>query len=152
MGQTLRYWLAGKAVMMLALGIISYIVLAVLGVPLAMLLAVIVGVTSFVPIIGPAIAGALMVLVALTVSWQLAIWVIGFYLLLQATESYLLMPLIQSRAIDLPAGLIIAAQVMFGILFGALGVTLATPIAAVIAVAVKRFYVEDVLDETAKVT
>jgi predicted PurR-regulated permease PerM len=147
MGLTLRHWLAGKALMMMLIGIVTYIALTLIGVPLALLLAVIAGVTSFVPIIGPAIAGGLMVLVALTESSEMAIWTLGFYLALQTAESYLLMPVIQSKAIDLPAGVVIAAQVLFGILFGGLGVALATPIAAVSAVAVKRFYIEDVLGD-----
>lgn len=146
MGLVLRHWLAGKALMMLMIGIVSYIGLSLIGVPLALLLSVIAGATSFVPIIGPAIAGGLMVLVALTDSWQLALWTIGFYVSLQAVESYLLMPVIQSKAIDLPPGVVIAAQVLFGILFGALGVVLATPLAAVSAVAIKRLYVENVLE------
>ena len=146
MGRTLRHWLAGKALMMLLIGVVSYVALLLIGVPLALLLAVIAGATSFIPIIGPAIAGGLIVLVALTESWQLALWAIGFYLALQTLESYLLMPLIQSKAVDLPAGVVIASQVLFGILFGALGVALATPIAAVAAVAIRRLYIEDVLE------
>ena len=149
MGRTLRHWLAGKALMMLLIGVVSYVALLLLGMPLALLLAVIAGATSFIPIVGPAIAGGLMILVALTESWQLALWVIGFYLALQTLESYLLMPLVQSKAIDLPAGVVIASQVLFGILFGALGVALATPIAAVAAVAIRRLYIEDVLEDGA---
>ena len=146
MGTTLRHWLAGKALMMVLLGIGSYVGLTLLGVPLALLLSVIAGATSFVPIIGPAIAGGLMILVAMTVSWQLAAWTVGLYVLLQAVESYLLMPIIQSRAIDLPAAVVIAAQVMFGVLFGALGVALATPIAAIAAVAIRCLYIETILE------
>lgn len=149
MGTTLRHWLAGKAAMMLLIGLVSYVGLLFIGVPLALLLAVIAGAMSFVPIIGPAIAGGLMVLVALTESWQLALWTIGFYIGLQTLESYLLMPLVQAKAIELAAGVVIASQVLFGILFGALGVALATPIAAVASVAIKRFYIEDVLEDDA---
>ncbi len=147
MAEMLRHWLAGKALMMLLIGILSYIGLTFIGVPLALLLAVVAGATAFIPIIGPAIAGVLMVLVALTESWQLAFWAGGFYLVLQTVESYLLLPLIQSRAVALPAGVVIAAQVLMGIIFGALGVALATPLAAVAAVAIKRLYIEDVLKD-----
>jgi hypothetical protein len=99
---------------MLALGVITYVGLQLLGVPLALLLAVVSGLAAFVPIIGPMIAGALMVLVALSESWQLALWAGGFYLLLQTLESYLLTPLIQERAVDLPPAVVIAAQVLMG--------------------------------------
>lgn len=147
MGVTLRHWLAGTALMMIVIGIASYVGLLLIGVPLALLLGFIAGVTAFVPMIGPAIAGGLMVLVALSESWQMALWALGLYISLQAVESYLLTPVIQSKAIDLPAVAVIAAQVLFGILFGVLGVALATPMAAVIAVAIRRFYIEDVLGD-----
>jgi predicted PurR-regulated permease PerM len=144
--ETLRHWLLGTSAVMLVLGVVTYVGLQLIGVPLALLLAVVSGLAAFVPIIGPMIAGALMVLVALSESWQLALWAGGFYVLLQTLESYLLTPLIQERAIDLPPAAVIAAQVLMGLLFGLLGVVLATPLAAVAAVMIKRLYVEDLLE------
>ncbi len=144
--ETLRYWLLGTSAVMLLLGGITYVGLQLIGVPLALLLAVVSGLAAFVPIIGPMLAGALMVLVALSESWQLALWAGGFYVLLQTLESYLLTPLIQERAIDLPPAAVIAAQVLMGLLFGLLGVILATPLAAVAAVLIRRLYVEDLLE------
>lgn len=144
--ETLRHWLLGTSAVMLLLGIITYVGLQLIGVPLALLLAVVSGLSAFVPIIGPMLAGALMVLVALSESWQLALWAGGFYVALQTLESYLLTPLIQERAIDLPPAVVIAAQVLMGLLFGILGVVLATPLAAVASVMVKRLYVEDLLE------
>ena len=55
--------------------------------------------------------------------------------------------MIQCRAVDLPPALILAALMAMGRLFGFVGVMLATPFAAVLLVAVKRFYIEDVLDD-----
>lgn len=144
--ETLRHWLLGTSAVMLLLGVITYVGLQLIGVPLALLLAVVSGVSAFVPIIGPMLAGALMVLVALSENWQLAAWTGGFYLVLQTLESYLLTPLIQERAIDLPPAVVIAAQVLMGLLFGLLGVVLATPLAAVASVMIKRLYVEDLLE------
>jgi len=144
--ETLRHWMLGTSAVMLLLGGITYLGLQVIGVPLALLLAVLSGLAAFVPIIGPMLAGALMVLVALSESWQLALWAGGFYLLLQTLESYLLTPLIQERAIDLPPAAVIAAQVLMGLLFGLSGVTLATTPAAAASVLIKRLYVEDLLE------
>lgn len=143
---TLRHWLLGTSAVMLLLGVITYVGLKLIGVPLALLLAVVSGLAAFVPIVGPMIAGGLMVLVALSESWQLALWAGGFYVLLQTLESYLLTPLIQERAVDLAPAVVIAAQVLMGLLFGVLGVVLATPLAAVVSVMVKRFYVESLLE------
>jgi predicted PurR-regulated permease PerM len=144
--ETLRHWMLGTSAVMLLLGVITYVGLQLIGVPLALLLAVVSGLSAFVPIIGPMLAGALMVLVALSESWQLALWAGGFYLLLQTLESYLLTPLIQERAIDLPPAAVIAAQVLMGLLFGILGVVLATPLAAAASVMIKRLYVEGLLE------
>jgi predicted PurR-regulated permease PerM len=144
--ETLRHWMLGTSAVMLLLGVITYLGLQLIGVPLALLLAVVSGLAAFVPIIGPMIAGALMVLVALSESWQLALWAGGFYILLQTLESYLLTPLIQERAVDLPPAVVIAAQVLMGALFGLLGVILATPLAAVASVMIRRLYVEGLLE------
>jgi predicted PurR-regulated permease PerM len=144
--ETLRHWMLGTSAVMLLLGVITYAGLQLIGVPLALLLAVASGLAAFVPIIGPMIAGALMVLVALSESWQLALWAGGFYILLQTLESYLLTPLIQERAVDLPPAVVIAAQVLMGLLFGILGVILATPLAAAASVMIRRLYVEGLLE------
>jgi predicted PurR-regulated permease PerM len=145
-GETLRHWMLGTSFTMLVLGVVTYVGLQLIGVPLALLLAVVSGLAAFVPIIGPMVAGGLMVLVALSESWQLALWAGGFYVVLQTLESYLLTPLIQERAVDLPPAAVIAAQVLMGLLFGILGVILATPLAAVAAVLIRRLYVEDLLE------
>jgi predicted PurR-regulated permease PerM len=144
--ETLRHWLLGTSAIMLFLGVLSYVALKLIGVPLALLLAVVSGLAAFVPIVGPMVAGGLMVLVALSESWQLALWAGGFYLVLQGLESYLLTPLIQERAVALPPAVVIAAQVLMGLLFGILGVILATPLAALALVMIKRLYVEDLLE------
>lgn len=65
----------------------------------------------------------------------------------QSVESYLVTPLIQQRTISLPPGLTISAQIGMGLLFGAGGVVLATPLAAAGLVAVKKLYVEDILEK-----
>jgi len=142
----LRSWLLGTSAVMLMLGIVSYAALKLIGVPLALLLAVLSGLAAFVPLIGPMIAGSLMILVALSESWQLAVWAAGFYVVLQTLESYLLTPLIQQRAVALPPVLVISAQILMGILLGIMGVVVATPLAAVALILVKRLYVEDLIE------
>ena len=61
----------------------------------------------------------------------------------------MLTPLIQRRAVSLPPALIMASLVIMGLLFGFVGIILATPFAAVMMVLVKRLYIEDVLGDTA---
>lgn len=143
----LRRWLVGQIAMMAIIGTSSYIVLTLIGVPLALMLSFIAGLTAFIPYIGPLIGGGAMILVATTQDLSLGLIVIGFYLVLQLVESYLLTPMIQSRAIFVPPALVILAQVVFGVLFGVLGIALATPLTAVIAVIVSRLYFHEPLED-----
>lgn len=136
----LRRWLLGQIIMMLIIGGGSYIVLTLLGVPLALLLSFIAGLTAFVPYIGALIGGGIMVLVAATQDLTLGLLVLGFYMFIQIVEGYFLTPMIQSRAIFVPPVIVILAQVIFGVLFGLLGIILATPLAAIAGVIVSRLY------------
>jgi predicted PurR-regulated permease PerM len=146
----LRRWLFGQILMMLIIGVSSYVVLSLLGVPLALFLSFVAGLTAFVPYIGPLIGGGLMILVAATQSLSLGLIVVGFYIVLQTAESYLLTPMIQARAIFVPPVLVILAQVIFGVLFGILGVALATPLAAITGVIVSHLYFHEPVKEHAK--
>ena len=65
------------------------------------------------------------------------------HVVIQTLEGYLLAPLIQRRAVDVPPVLTLAAVMLSGTLFGAMGVALATPLVAALKVAVARLYVED---------
>ena len=69
----------------------------------------------------------------------------------RSLESYVLAPLVQHRAVHLPPAVILFAQVLMGVIVGALGVAVATPLAAAVMVAVSMLYVEDALgDKNAK--
>ena len=73
------------------------------------------------------------------------------YVGVQFVESYVLAPLVQQRAVHLPPAAILFAQVLMGAIVGALGVAVATPLAAAVMVAVSMLYVEDALgDKNAK--
>jgi predicted PurR-regulated permease PerM len=67
-------------------------------------------------------------------------------------ESYLLAPLVQHKAVHLPPAVVLFSQILMGVVVGALGVAVATPLAAAVMVAVSMLYVEDALgDKPAKV-
>ena len=84
-------------------------------------------------------------LAAMAQGTTMVLWALGVHVVIQTLEGYLLAPLIQKRAVDLPPVLTLAAVMLGGALFGALGIALATPLVAVIKVAVVRLYVEDQL-------
>ena len=146
-GRTLRWWFIGQLVSMSAVGIMSYVGLLLLGVPLALALAVIAFLATFIPFIGPALSAIPVLVVAFSESVQLAISALALYTVIQCIEGYILTPMVQRKSVALPPALTITAQVLLGVLVGAIGVIFATPLAAAGLVAVKMLYVEDVLGD-----
>lgn len=147
MGDSLSSWLLGKAVSMLIVGTTTAIGLSLLGVPLALILGVIAGLLDFIPYLGPIMAGIPAVLLALSISPDLALYALMLFAAINMLEGYVLQPMIEAKAIDLPPALVIVMQLVFGTLFGFAGVALATPLAAVLSVLVKMLYIEDVLGD-----
>jgi predicted PurR-regulated permease PerM len=100
------------------------------------------GLMEFVPYIGPFVAAVPAILVGFADSPQLALKIALLFLFIQSLESYVLAPLIQHKAVYLPPAVILFAQVLMGVIVGALGVAVATPLAAAVMVAVSMLYVE----------
>jgi predicted PurR-regulated permease PerM len=134
----LRYWLFGTMLSMLLIGVLTWLGLTLLGVPLALILAVIAGLLAFIPNIGPVISAVPAVLLSLLEGPQMALYVALLYIGVQTVESYLVTPFIQRRTVSLPPALTIAAQFLLGMLAGAFGLFVATPLAAVGLTVVKR--------------
>jgi predicted PurR-regulated permease PerM len=139
-GDRLRRWLVGQGISMALIGSFTYVGLLILGVPIAFVLALFAGLAGFLPYLGPIIGAIPMVLVAGGESLNLALWVVGLYALIQFLESYLLTPLIQSRAVQLPPAVVILSQLMLGAVFGILGLALATPLAAAATVPLRHMF------------
>ena len=147
-GETLRHWLVGRAFLMVTNGALTAIGLWLLGIPLALTLGLIAGLLNFIPNIGPLIAGVPAVLIAWTVGPMPALYVLVLYVVLQSLDGYVLTPLVQQRTVALAPALTIAAQVLFGVLAGTMGLLLATPLTAAALVIVRKLYLEDVLGDT----
>ena len=147
MGDELGRWLLGKFTSMVLVGLFTTVGLYLLDVPLALILGIIAGLLDFVPYLGPIMAGIPAVLIAFSISPELALYTVLLFAGVQLVEGYVLQPLIESRAVDLPPALTIVMQLVFGTLFGFAGVALATPLAAGLKVLVQMLYVEDVLGD-----
>jgi predicted PurR-regulated permease PerM len=145
-GATLRNWLTAQLLAMTVVGMLTGLGLWLAGVPLAFALGLIAGLLAFIPNIGPIIAIAPALLLALPEGRTTLLIVLAVYLGVQALESYVITPLIQQEKVSLPPALVIAAQLLFGVLFGILGLALATPIAAVVMTIVGMVYVQSYLD------
>lgn len=145
---TLSHWLIGRFAGMLLVSVSSYIGLLLLEVPLPMSLAVLAGLLTFIPNLGPIISAIPAVLLGYMESPSTALYVVLLYLGIQAVESYIVTPLIQQREISLPPVLTLTSQILFVNIFGFLGLLLATPITATVLVLVKMLYIEDVLGKS----
>lgn len=146
-GETLRRWLVGRAILMVVNGVFTALGLWILGIPLALTLGAIAGLLNFVPNIGPIIAGVPAVLIAWTLGPVPALYVLLLYISLQSLDGYVLTPLIQQRTVALAPALTITAQLLFGVLAGTMGLLLATPLTAATLVLIRKVYLEDVLGE-----
>ena len=146
-GEVLRRWLLAQSLLAVVVALIVAAGLLALGAPFALPLALLAGLMEFVPYIGPLVAAVPAVVVGFAESPQLAGWIALLYLGVQLLESYLLAPLVQHRAVDLPPAMVIFSQVLMGVVVGGLGVAVATPLAAAALVAVNMLYVQDVLGE-----
>ena len=131
-GFTLRRLMFGRIVGMLFEGVFTWIMLWAGGVPMAALLGLLTGLLAFVPNIGAIISGVLMVAVGFSAGTGTGLWAIFVYFLVQNVDAYLIVPYIARRTVDLAPALVLAAQLLFGALFGVLGLLLADPIVATI--------------------
>ena len=147
MGQTLRYWLLGQLVRNITLAVMVGVALNFLGLPGASLLGLQAGVANFIPYLGPLVAAGPVALVAMPLGVPTLIWAIVLYFSIQTVEGFVFAPLIQRGAVDIPPVWTLLAIVIFGAMFGAMGIALATPLLAIGRIAVLRLYIEDCLGD-----
>ena len=148
-GRALRWWITGQLIIMLAVGTLTFLGLWLIGLPFSLALAFLAGLFEFIPFLGPILAFIPIILLALLDSPTTALYATGIYLLVQQAESYLITPLVQKKAVELPPALTVFSVVLMGVLTGSLGVLLATPLMVVVLVTVRMVYVRDILgDET----
>jgi predicted PurR-regulated permease PerM len=123
-------YVLGAAVIAVIAGILTFVWLLILGVPYPLLLAIGVALLDFVPVIGSTVGGALICLVALTVSLPVGIATAVFFLIYRFVEDYLLVPRIIGRAVQVSALATVVAVLFGGVLFGVVGALVAIPTAA----------------------
>jgi len=146
-GTAMVQWMKGTAVGMIIVGTMSWIGLWILGVPAALALGIMAGLLEFIPYIGPTLSFLPATLVALAVSPEKALWVLGLYCIVQGLESNVVMPLLMKRMVELPPALTLLFQAVMATLFGFLGLLLAVPILATSKILIQELYVEGVADE-----
>lgn len=150
-GRALLWWLLAQLASMVIIGTLTWLGLMLLGIPLAPVLGLIAGVFEFVPVVGPIVSAVPAILVAFVQGPTQALYVLLLYVGIQQVESYLVTPLVQEQGTSLPPALTLLATIIFGILFGPLGIIVATPLMVVVFVLTKLLYVEGVLGSATNV-
>jgi predicted PurR-regulated permease PerM len=138
MAFTMRRLMFGRLVGMVFEGFFTYAMLALYGVPMAALLSILTGLLAFIPNIGAFISGVLMVMVGFSGGTDMGLYTIFVYFLVQNIDGYIVIPMIARKTVDLAPALVLAAQLIMGILFGILGLFLADPLMAMIKVVLER--------------
>lgn len=138
-GFTLRRLMFGRVVGMAFEGLFTFLLLWAGGVPMAALLGLITGLLAFLPNIGAIVSGLLMVAVGFSAGTGTGLWAIFVYFFVQNVDGYLVVPYIARRTVNLAPAVVLAAQLVFGALFGILGLLLADPIVASTKVALEEF-------------
>jgi predicted PurR-regulated permease PerM len=144
--QALGGWLAGMTLSATIVFLLTWAGLALLQVPLALLSALLCGLLTFVPTIGPTAATLLPLSVALLVSPAKVLQVLVLRLLLQNGEAFLLTPLLLRRTVNLLPTVALMAQLSLGALLGLPGVLLALPLVVVLQVVCQQVLVRGLMD------
>lgn len=126
-------WMQGQIVLAVIVGILSYLGLMILGVPYALLLAVLAAICELIPIFGQIIAAVPAIAIAFTHGGLTeALLVLGLYLVIQQFESHLIYPIVVKKVVGIPPLLVILALLVGYKMLGFLGVLISVPVAGAI--------------------
>jgi len=124
-------YVAGAFIVAICAGISTLIFSFVVGLSdYAFALAFVVGLFSLIPVVGAFVSGAIITLLALTVSPTVALIALVYYLAYQQLESYLIYPRIMKKSVNIPGSVTVVAALVGGALLGIVGALLAVPVAA----------------------
>ena len=134
MGFTMRRLMFGRLIGMAVEGFGTGIPLSLARVTMAALLGMLTRQLAFLPNIGSIISGVLIILVGFSAGVDTGIWAIIIYVAVQVIDGNIIVPWVARRSVDLAPALILGAQLLFGTLFGIVGLALADPIVAMIKI------------------
>ena len=139
-------WLSGMTLSATLVFLLTWAGLALLNAPLALLSALVCGLLTFVPTIGPTAATLLPTGLALLQSPELMVSVLVYRLVLQNLEAFLITPLLLRRTVNLLPTVALTAQLGMGALLGLPGVLLALPLVVVMQVIMQTVVVQQIMD------
>lgn len=147
---TLRIWLQGQILLMVIVGVATWLGLALLGIEQAIALGVLAGLFSFVPNFGPIAALIPSLAVGFAQAPQSVLWIILIIYGTSFIQSQLIAPLLFKESLNLPPVLVLIGQIFAAVFFGFLGIMLAVPIIAILMILVQEVYVRDFLGDEPK--
>jgi predicted PurR-regulated permease PerM len=139
---TLERWLIAQMITMAAVFAVTWLGLGIIGIPGSFILGIQAGLLAFVPTVGAIVAGLIVVLASLASGWLATASAFGLFLGVHALESYILTPILQRQALDIPPATLFAFQILLGIVFGLWGISLALPLMAIVKVLIDHFKAE----------
>jgi predicted PurR-regulated permease PerM len=135
-GETLERWLMAQLITMFAVFLITSLGLMLIGIPGSFILGIQAGLLTFIPTVGALVGGLIVVLASLASGWVAALSAFVLFLGIHSLESYILTPMLQRQALEIPPATLFAFQILLGVVFGIWGLALALPLMAVVKVAI----------------
>jgi len=143
-GETLERWLIAQIITMVAVFLVTWIGLSVIGIQSSFILGIQAGLLAFIPTIGAILGGLIVILASLASGWVAGLSAFILFLGVHALESYVLTPIIQRQALDIPPATLFAFQILLSVVFGIWGLALALPLMAIAKVMIDHFKAEGV--------
>lgn len=141
-GETLERWLIAQIITMVAVFLVTWIGLSIIGIQSSFILGIQAGLLAFIPTVGAILGGLIVVLASVASGWVAALSAFILFLGVHALESYVLTPIIQRQALDIPPATLFAFQILLGVVFGIWGLALALPLMAIAKVMIDHFKAE----------
>ena len=143
----LEGWLVGILFNMVVIAVLSFICLLVLRIPLALSQAMLAGVMTFIPNIGPTLSVISPMAIALIEAPWKSVAVLILYIIIQQVESNILTPIVMAQQVSLLPAITLVSQLFFATFFGFLGLFLSLPLTVVGQIWFKEAIIKDILDK-----
>jgi len=138
-GETLERWLIAQMITMAAVFFVTWIGLTIIGIQSSFILGIQAGLLAFIPTVGALLGGLIVVIASLASGWVAGASAFALFLVIHVLESYILTPIIQRQALDIPPATLFAFQILLGVVFGIWGLALALPLMAIAKVMIEHF-------------
>ena len=133
------YYIVGQGILCLVIGIMALVAYSLIGLPNALVLALVAGMLEAVPMIGPLLGAVPAAMVALSLGPDKLVWVIVATVIIQQLENSLLVPRVMSKAVGVNPFVTLLALFAFSSFFGIAGALMAIPMAAIIQLLLNHF-------------